>query len=346
MIPFIMSDYHREREAQTLRLLEDISEFLPPICRRFFMGIAQTTSPLTRLAYAYDLRIFFEFLAREITQFHGMAASDFDTADIENIKIQDVELYIDFLAKGTATNMRNGEKSIMRKVSCLRAFFRYLFKKDEIKSNIMPKIDLPKLHEKPIVRLDSGEVGRLLAAADGGAGLTKGQMRFHAATKVRDETIIVFFLATGVRISELVGLNVGDIDLARGSFRVTRKGGGQTILYMPAELKNQISLYLGKDETVGNTTPLFKSLQNKRISVRAVQDLIKKYARLAAPLKNISPHKLRSTFGTNLYRTTKDIYIVADVLGHRDVNTTKKHYAAISDDVRKEAAQRVKIFAK
>ncbi len=83
---------------------------------------------------------------------------------------------------------------------------------------------------------------------------------------------------------------------------------------------------------------MFISLQNKRISVRAVENLVKKFAQIASPLKKISPHKLRSTFGTNLYRETKDIYIVADVLGHKDVNTTRKHYAAINEDMRKSVA--------
>ena len=88
---------------------------------------------------------------------------------------------------------------------------------------------------------------------------------------------------------------------------------------------------------------MFISLQNRRISVRAVENLVKKFALIASPLKKISPHKLRSTFGTNLYKETRDIYIVADVLGHKDVNTTKKHYAAISEDMRKSIAEKVKL---
>ena len=94
---------------------------------------------------------------------------------------------------------------------------------------------------------------------------------------------------------------------------------------------------------VGDTDAVFLSLQVTRLSVRAIQNIVKKYAQTAAPLKKISPHKLRSTFGTNLYRATGDIYLVADVLGHRDVNTTKKHYAAIEEDHRKLAAQVVKL---
>ena len=98
-----------------------------------------------------------------------------------------------------------------------------------------------------------------------------------------------------------------------------------------------------KKKSLENLTALFISLQNRRISVRAVENLVKKYSKPISPLKNISPHKLRSTYGTNLYRATKDIYIVADVLGHKDVNTTKKHYAAISEDIRKTVANKVNL---
>ena len=340
-----MSNFHKEREVKALKRLDEITKELPTLCRRYFLGIAQTTSPLTRLEYAYDLRTFFDFLVKEGGEFNGKQAIHIDKNDIANIEVFHVELYMDFLARGEATDTQNTSKTIARKISCLRAFFKYLFKRGEIAANIMQKVDSPKVREKPITRLDGGEVSRLLDVASSGHGLTEGQKRFNKATGLRDETIIVFFLSTGLRISELVGLNVGDIDIERGSFRVIRKGGDEVILYMPEELKNQLALFFGGAfETIDRSEPLFMSLQNKRISVRAVQDLVKKYARLAAPLKTISPHKLRSTFGTNLYKATRDIYIVADVLGHRDVNTTKKHYAAITQDVRKEAAEKVKIL--
>ena len=82
-------------------------------------------------------------------------------------------------------------------------------------------------------------------------------------------------------------------------------------------------------------------MQNKRISVRSVQILVKKYSQLVTNLKNITPHKLRSTYGTNLYNESGDIYLVADVLGHKDVNTTKKHYASLEDQRRREAVKYV-----
>lgn len=83
--------------------------------------------------------------------------------------------------------------------------------------------------------------------------------------------------------------------------------------------------------------------QRKRIGVQAVENLVKKYARQVTTTKKITPHKLRSTYGTALYQETGDIYLVADVLGHKDVNTTKKHYAALDDSRRRQAATAVKL---
>ena len=93
----------------------------------------------------------------------------------------------------------------------------------------------------------------------------------------------------------------------------------------------------------GHEDALFLSMQNRRMSVRAVENMVKKYSSIVTSLKKITPHKLRSTFGTNLYRETGDIYLVADVLGHKDVNTTKKHYAAMEDERRRRAAKQIRL---
>ena len=113
--------------------------------------------------------------------------------------------------------------------------------------------------------------------------------------------------------------------------------------YFSKELLYKIYLTTKQHDLDNNEKAMFISLQNRRISTRAVENLVKKFSKEAAPLKKISPHKLRSTFGTELYRETKDIYIVADVLGHKDVNTTKKHYAAISEDMRRSVASKVSL---
>ena len=108
-------------------------------------------------------------------------------------------------------------------------------------------------------------------------------------------------------------------------------------------LRNYLSVREGITPIAGHENALFLSTQRKRIGVKAVENLVKKYASQITSTKKITPHKLRSTFGTNLYRKTGDIYAVADFLGHKDVNTTRKHYAAISQDSRKNAVEFVKL---
>ena len=242
--------------------------------------------------------------------------------------------------------IQNYELGIMRKLSCVRSFFDYLFKNEIIPANVATMITLPKRREKPILYLEPDEVARLMDAVQSGEGLSPRQQQYLKTTQRRDIAILMMFLGRGFRVSELIGLDIDDLDFTQNAFMVTRKGGNQTILYYPDAVQRALESYLQEREQVttlpGHEYALFLSLQRRRITARAVENLVKKYAQIAAPLKKqISPHKLRSTFGTNLYQETGDIYLVSDALGHSDVNTTKRHYAAMKDSRRREAAQRI-----
>jgi site-specific recombinase XerD len=216
-----------------------------------------------------------------------------------------------------------------------------------LSANIASKVTLPKLHDKEIIRLDVDEIARLLDEVESGEGLTGRQKAFHSRYYKRDLAMLTLFLGTGIRISECVGIDMNDVDFRNNAFKVTRKGGNQAVLYFSDEVADALIEYLGERQEIeaaeGSENALFLSAQNKRISVRAVENTVKKYAEIITPLKKITPHQLRSTYGTALYRETNDIYVVAEVLGHRDINTTKKHYAAMSDEVRRNAASKVKL---
>ena len=146
-------------------------------------------------------------------------------------------------------------------------------------------------------------------------------------------------------MSECVGLDIGDVDFKNNGIKVVRKGGNEMVVYFGDEVEKALRDYLeerlGITPVAGNENALFLSTQRKRIGVQAVENLVKKYAREITTTKKITPHKLRSTYGTSLYQETNDIYLVADVLGHKDVNTTKKHYAAMDDARRRSAASAV-----
>ena len=340
-------NFYQTRNNKNLEKIQYLMEDLPSFAEDYFVGIENQTSTLTRLNYAYDLRIFFDYLVKKV--FKGKKISDLTLQDLESVQSYDIERYMSYLSNHSYSGKTRhcSERAKARKLSTVRAMFRYFFSKERIKVDIAAKVSLPKLHDKEIIRLEVNEIAELLNCADSGAGMTGHQQAFHEKTKIRDVAILTLFLGTGIRISELVGLNNEDINFTTQSFRVTRKGGNQAILYFSEEVANALARYKAFKEDCKdvpqNEHALFLSLKMKRISIRAVENLVKKYSKIIAPLKKISPHKLRSTYGTQLYRETQDIYIVADVLGHKDVNTTKKHYAAISEDMRRSVANKVKL---
>ena len=343
------NSYYNERNKKINALLKKELTYLPPFVMEFFLGIESRTTPLTRLGYIQDLKVFFHFLTTEIDGFLGKKVTEFIIDDLNTVTALHLELFLNYLNlyEYNGKSYTNSSKSKARKLSTIRSFFKYFFKKEKLSANVASKIDAPKIKDKEIVRLEIDEVVKLLNQAESGSYLTKQQQGFHKHTKSRDFALLSLFLGTGIRISECVGLNIDDIDFENNAFTVTRKGGNRVILYFNDEVKTALEEYLIDRAKIKDLpeeeNALFLSLQKKRMNVRSVQELVKKYSSVTTPLKHITPHKLRSTYGTNLYRETKDIYIVADVLGHKDVNTTKKHYAAISEDIRREAANKVKL---
>lgn len=344
--------YFEQREISCIKRLDAIVEELPYFVKDFFVGVELRTSALTRLNYAYDLRVFFDFLTKKV--FKGKSIESIELNDLAKLEAFDFEYFLSYLShyEINGKNERCTESGKARKLSTLRAFYKYFFNRNALPANTPSKVSMPKIHEKEIIRLDTNdkvdEISDMLYTVETGQGLNKRQLSYHNNTKIRDAAIVTLFLGTGIRISELVGLNVEDIDFNTNSFVVTRKGGNRAVLYFNDEVASALHDYIDTrnlDEDKKENA-LFLSLQNKRICVRSVQELVKKYAKIASPLKKITPHKLRSTFGTNLYKQTGDIYVVADCLGHKDVNTTKKHYAAITEDVRKKAASSMIIKGK
>lgn len=350
-----MSNYYDQlKKEETLRIRE-ILETLPSFVFDFFRGIETTTSTKTRIGYGYDLRIFFEYLIEYVPYMQDKTIKEITLEDLEQLTPRDFEKFIEYLTyyekphpykPGEFITYQNNAQGKARKLACLRTFFLYFFKRQLIKTNNITLVDIPKIHEKNIVRLEVNEVARMLDEVESGEKLTKKQQEYHKHTQKRDLAIITLLLGTGIRVSECVGLNIDDVDFDIGGIKITRKGGNEMVIYFGDEVEYALDEYIQERKNIkpiDDDPALFLSLQRKRISVRSVQMMVKKYASLVTTLKDISPHKLRSTYGTNLYRETGDIYLVADVLGHKDVNTTKKHYAQMDDARRRRAAKIVKL---
>ena len=345
--------YHEPEDIENTKRIRGILKELPPFCTDFFRGIEPRTSARTRLAYAYDLKTFFDFLKQANPELKSKKLRDLPLSLLDEIKLMDLEEYMEYL-KCYSTEKRedlmNTERGIMRKVSTVKSFYNYFYRTERIQNNPASLLQLPKIHEKEIIRLDVDEVARFLDEVEDGECLTEKQKAYHAKTKLRDLAMMTLLLGTGLRVSECVGLNINDVDFRNGGLRIHRKGGKEVIVYFGAEVEYALQDYLSEREHIvpeeGSEEALFLSMQRKRINVRSVEKMVKKYAQLVTPLKKITPHKLRSTYGTNLYRETGDIYLVADVLGHSDVNTTKKHYAALEDERRRSARNKVQLREK
>ncbi len=349
--------YREEIDARRILQIRSICRELPQACGDFLQHIAVTAGTFTRLAYALDLRTFFSFLHHERVAFSETRPILWNDQDLARVTPSDLTAFTEYLTyyfrdedaqnpgdlpKATV----NHERAIKRKLCSIRSFYDFLFRAQRIPSNVTLLVPLPKIHEKPILRLNQEEMIRMLNQAETGEGMTQGQRRFQKLTAKRDYAMLALFLGTGIRVSECVGLNVSDVNFEENAFLVTRKGGNQVVLYFPPEVASALAEYLEERKEVetlpGHEDAFFLSLQRRRITQRAVEKLVKKYAAIAAPLKpRISPHKLRSTFATNLYHETGDIYLVADVLGHSSVDTTRKHYADMTDQRRRSAARAV-----
>ena len=342
--------YHEQTDVENTLRLRDVLKTLPPFCKDFFRAIEPRTTTKTRIPYAYDIRIFFQFLLEQNPAFRDWSIDAFTVDVLDQITAVDLEEYEEYLKVYQAGDKTetNGERGLKRKMSSLRSFYAYYFKREMIHTNPTVLVDVPKIHQKSIIRLEADEVALLLDYIEhGGDDLTGQQKVYYEKNKDRDLALVTLLLGTGVRVSECVGLDIEDVDFKNNGIKVTRKGGNEMVVYFGPEVEKALKNYLEVRKNIipveGHEHALFYSTQRKRIGVQAVENLVKKYARQVTTTKKITPHKLRSTYGTALYQETGDIYLVADVLGHKDVNTTKKHYAALDDSRRRQAATAVKL---
>jgi site-specific recombinase XerD len=344
------ANYHEQKKAADILRLREMLKQLPTFLGPYFMSLGDQTSSLTRVGYAYDLRIFLNYLSEEV--FEGQSIREITINDMACVDSDHLQAFMEYLTyyipQGNEDDpQQNAALGKSRKLAAVRGLFRYLYMKKHLPANPAELVSFPKITNKAITTLEVDEIARLLDEVDSGEKLSPRQQTYHERTKLRDAAIITLLLGTGMRVSECVGIDLNHIDFDVGGIKVIRKGGDEMVLYFGEEVAQALEAYMEvRNETIplaGHEQALFLSLQNRRITDRAVQNLVKKYAALVTRLKNISPHKLRSTFGTQLYAETGDIYLVANVLGHADVNTTRKHYAKMDEQYRRRAANAVKL---
>lgn len=344
-------DYWNTREEKTIERTNLILDRLPDFVSRFIFYISDNTAALTRENYTRDIEIFFEYISKEM----DINIEDISTDLLGSLSVDFFSDYSRYLSN----NIKNGkphkvsEVTKARRLSSLRSLYKYLYVTDQIKENQMSKMKSPKLDDKEIIRLEDEESINLLSTILTGEGASTPQAsKFNDQLCIRDYTIIALLLNTGIRVSECVGLDISDINTELFSLRVIRKGHSEyTTLYYSDEMAQIMDDYLEerlniKDVKEGSENALFLSNRRQRIAVRSVEELVKKYSDRAGILKHITPHKLRSTYGTSLYLSTGDIRAVSDALGHKSIETTSRRYIESGKEVRKRNRGAVSLTVK
>lgn len=344
--------YHEQTTRDNTVKLRNVLATLPGFTRDYFRAIEPNTSAKTRISYVYDVRLFFKFLCDTNPYFRKMDdITEIRLTDLEQLQPVDIEEYLEYLkyyedADGIPHS--NNERGLHRKLAALRSFFSYYYKREMIRNNPTVIVDMPKLHKREIVRLDTDEVADLLDYVEhGGDEMTGMKKVYFEKNKTRNLALFTLLLGTGIRVSECVGLDLEDLDFKNDRIKIIRKGGKEDFVYFGDEVSEALYDYYAERKTIvtktGHEHALFLSVQKRRMTVQAVENLVSDCAKHVTTIKHITPHKLRSTYGTNLYRETGDIYLVAEVLGHNDVNTTRKHYAAMEDERKRRAASAVRL---
>ncbi len=274
-----------------------------------FLRVERNLSPRTRAAYQYDLAKFADWLQK--TQGQDL--------DIDRIGIQHIKDYLAFLQE----DRKLKPTTLSRVISTLRAFFKFCVRQEMLKSSPAEAIYNPKIPKRLPVFLIESELQRLLAAPDP-----------EDPSAVRDYAILVTLGFTGVRLQELVGLNVTDIDFERKTIKVFGKGAKERLIPLNDLVIRALREWMNV-RPVAVDTAVFLNMRERRLSGRSVENIVKKYVRRAGIAKlKVSPHKLRHTFATLLHVNDVDLLEIQTLMGHASITSTQIYTHTNADRLR------------
>ena len=338
------SRYYAGLKKEKLSRIEEIKQFLPIYTHSYLDSCVLKYQINTAIAYAKDVILFFEFLQDRNPRCKSLQIKDIPLEILGVLNAEDINEFQKYMVMndGGSGHMVSN-RTLARKMATLRNFFGYMTDKGFISENPTLKADKNrKFEENDIKRLDVDEAKRLIQAVEETKAKTDRGVARSKNTAKRDLAIVILLLNLGIRVSECAGLDLNDVNFEDNTIKIVRKGGKEAVLYMNEKIRNTLRDYIKNERPLLTNKPkeeaLFISLKNNRLSVRSIEDMLKKFGEGAKLTDRVHPHKLRRTFGTRLYNSSGDIYMVADVLGHKDVNTTVKHYAAVDEEHRKSVA--------
>ena len=329
------------KEHEIARKCVTIEQELPTFMRGFFGYLKGNVLPMTRLAYLTDIRFFCQYLIEDTALTQAKVPKDITLKEFSEIQAVDVNMFIDWCRSYTVEKdnevvlYENTNKTLARKKSSVSVLFKQLYRDGYVEKNITDGFDpirVPKASEREIKALQDDEVMIMLDAVTTGANLTPKEHQYWEKTKLRDKAILLLFITYGLRLFELQQLNVSSFNFNRGEFKIYRKRDKEAIMPLNRSVTEVITDYLENerphDEKIisGHEDALFLSLQGRRMTERAIRDLVKKYTSIGLSTSRkagYSPHKLRATAATSLIGRGNSIFDVQALLDHEQVTTTQ-----------------------
>jgi len=276
-----------------------------------YLSIEKNTSPHTCRAYRRDLEAFEDFLKN--SGIHLTPGGDVRIEKVDRIAIRK---YLSFLHR------KNKKSSIARKISTLRSFFKYLVREQLIPSNPAKAVSTPKVEKTLPTTLTVDEAFRLMESPQTRSGRSSNGSEQRA---LRDRAILELLYSSGLRVSELVGLNSNQLDLDLGIVRVMGKGRKERIVPVGVKAIDALKAYFEQRGPLKGDVPIFINSSGGRLTARSVGRLIKKYTRHSSIFRKVSPHSLRHTFATHLLDAGADIREIQEMLGHSSLSTTQRY---------------------
>lgn len=333
-----------QRKNDCYDKIDLILEELPEYCKNYFINYLDSEkekSPLTTLAYARNTLLFFRYLVSANPILHNTKDVSIDILD--QMTQQDLQEYMNYLKRHRINQQKKGmdedekkgidAKARSQHLAAIRSLFGYLKNGNYIKTDVSKLVSNPKIVTHKKGALEKSELATLISSVENGVASDKKQKIYTKNTIKRDTAIILILAGTGIRVSELVGLDLDDINWKEKSITITRKGQKVQTLFFGEEIEDALNDYIDFERQPYNDaeTALFVASRGAcgRLTPRSVERMVKKFGENVLSINNLTCHMLRRTYGRNLYALTNDIYLVSESLGHSDVKTTVKHYTDI-----------------
>ena len=343
-------EYRNQLDIRNNKKIDELLDEMPEFAEDYYSNMdAKRLSTNTILGYMYELKVFLNFVAVVVKK---ESIKDLVVGDLEKLSLKHIDSY----TSKSESGIKLSDNATRRKLAVVKSIYRYFIAIGSIKKNPTLLAKGPKVREHAVIKLSDAQVTALLhvirtqESLNSEFFITEHAKSYNERMIPRDIAIIMVLLGTGMRISELVGLNMSDVDTSdpeKYYLHIIRKGADEDKVRIMGAVYNALENYIKSsrptlvDSTLENA--LFVSTQGKRMSVNAVQKMVEKYCRLANLPDNISPHKMRATFATKVYAETKDIYAIKDALHHKTIDTAK-HYISDKEariDAAAEAAMKL-----